>query len=61
MMADDFVVLDCIDSEVLAEARKKELNISQDFAIYRSRLVKSAVERGIYDNDAGKDVVRHCD
>lgn len=56
-MSDDFVVLDCLDSELLAEVRKKELGISEDFATYRSRLVKGAVERGIYDSGTGKDVV----
>ncbi len=55
-MNDGLIVLDCLDSDVLAEARKQELNISRDFAIYRSRLVKTAVELGIYQNAFGNDV-----
>ncbi len=58
-MADGLIVLDCLDSDVLAEARKQELNISQDFAVYRSQLVKTAVELGVYQNASSNDVEWH--
>ena len=58
-MADGLIVFDCLDSDVLAEARKQELNISREFAIYRSRLIKSAVEVGVYQNASGSNVEWH--
>lgn len=55
-MSEEIVVLDCLDSEELAEARERELNISHDLAFSRMRYVKSAVERGAYENVKNENV-----
>jgi uncharacterized protein (TIGR02452 family) len=51
-----FVTLECIDTDDMAEARRNELDISRDLAIYRTRVIKQAVESGIYEDAARNEV-----
>ncbi|XZE21502.1 TIGR02452 family protein [Pirellulaceae bacterium SH449] len=55
-MSKDLIAIECLDSDELADARKKELHISREYAFYRTRLVKTAVEIGTYDSNGGKIV-----
>ena len=46
-------ILPCSDSEALAAAREKELQLSRDKALYESRITVAAVENGFYKNAIG--------
>lgn len=61
-----FIILDCIDSGEMADARRRELDITRDLAIYRTRVIKDAVEQGMYEDSARNqidwrsDIVEAC-
>ncbi|XZE54583.1 TIGR02452 family protein [Planctomycetaceae bacterium SH139] len=58
--------LPCLDSEEMASARKSELLLGGDLAIYHSRIVVHAVTEGFYENeknarvDWGEQVIEAC-
>lgn len=61
-----FIILDCIDSGDMADARRRKLHITRDLAIYRTRVIKDAVEQGMYEDAARNqigwrsDIVEAC-
>lgn len=63
---ENLVVLECRDSEDMAEARRQELDITRDLAVYRTRVIVQAVEAGTYDGPFGEpvewqnDIVEAC-
>ncbi|MCA9011263.1 MAG: TIGR02452 family protein [Planctomycetaceae bacterium] len=48
--------LPCLDSEEMAAARRSELYLGRDMAIYQSRITVKAVDSGYYENRAGEKV-----
>jgi uncharacterized protein (TIGR02452 family) len=53
---ESLATVEFIDSEDLAESWRSQLDITRDLAIYRTRVIKDAVEQGIYEDAAGNQV-----
>ena len=63
---ENLIALECRDSIEMAEARRRELDITRELAFYRTRVITDAVERGIYEDSAKgnidwrSDIVEAC-
>jgi len=43
-------VVPCLDSDEMAAARKRELFMGRNMAVYQSRIAVNAVQSGFYEN-----------